>query len=871
MPFRLISLLSAILLSASMPLSARGETDRGRPLTLEDMLNVEGVGAALFDPDGRWLVYEKIPPYADLGDYSFGLYAFGRSGHQLWKQDLASDAGPERLAGLPEDGFSFLGSVSPDGTYLSVYLYRQGSLSLGIYDMETDTYRPASLTPALGRAGEYVPVWISRMELAFVALPDGVQPWVSSVRTFAGRIRSQGWRAAWRGDQVTALEVSSGIGGDLAASEPGSLVLMNAASGEQRLLGDGLHVDLRPSPDGRYLSALQVFTAPEFTGDLLQAPDRRRYGLRIYDLKSGAAQAPAPRFNAAPLTQVWHPGSGQIAVFGWTEGAGPEEGAFYRFGADGGVPERYDHSRLEFVSERERGWRQRPERAAFLGDDLAVLARSLPESEGGPGRFTYQDISPEGLSRKDWYALGTGTLPRNLTSGLESGAGTLIHAGNGRFAIGNEDGAFLLMPDAAPRRITPDLPGVLDYALPGTLAARSGVARPEFTRDVAVARRHAGQTEISVIDFFPSTGPVATPISTLPGRAVTVLASSSRSRQALARADEGNGSVLGLTTGRSSELPRQLARLNRHVDGIDPGRWVRVPYPAGSGELASRQIVSCVLLPPEHSPAAPPPLVVEVYPGKGPACQEGPGQVSGVDPHSPYIWAGYGFAFVRVSAPTDLIRTADGPIAGMPALVEAGIDALVAEGYADPGRVVLTGFSQGGVSALYVAANSDRFGAVIAKNSWADLFFHYFEPAGIYALIEDDALGAQFARYESHKGSDFSMGHSPFSAPALYRQNSPLFLAPGIEAPVLLIHSDLDSFGMVQFDAMYAALHRLGKSVSYVRYLGEGHGPSSPANIRHMWGRKLDFLEQSGIYMPAPLARDPERPVHVRSQLSMPQ
>lgn len=871
MPFQMICRLIAVLLSAWVALPALGETDGRRPLTLEDMLHVEGAGAAAFAPDGRWLVYEKIPPYTDLGDYSFGLYAFGRSGHQLWKQDLAAGTGPEPLAGLPEDGFSFLGAPSPGGAYLQVYLYRDGQLTLGVYDMETDTLRPASLPPALGRAGEHVPVWVSPADLAFVALPDGVQPWVSSVRTFAGQVMADGWRAAWRGDQVTALEVSSGMGGPLAATEPGSLVLINAASGSEMILAEGLHVDLRLSPDGRYLSALKVSPAPEFTGDLLQAPDRRRYDVRVYDLTSGAVHAPAPGFNAAPGTQVWHPASGGLAVFGWADGAGPEEGAFYQVRATSGGLARYDQSGLELVSERERGWRQRPERAAFLGDDLAVLARALPEEAEGPGRFTYQDISPEGLSRADWYALGTGHPPIDLTSGLAGGAGTVLYAGNGRFAVGNKDGAFLLVPDAAPRRITPDHPGVWDYPRPGTLAARSGVARPEFSQDVVGVRRHEGRAEISVIDFSSPAGPFVTRVSGLLPAAVTVLAASSEAKQALVSREAGHGSVLERVAGEGAGAARQIVRLNTHLDDINPGRWVSVPYPAGSGALFSRQIVSCVLLPPDYTPAAPPPLVVEVYPGKGPACQEGPGQVPGVDPHSPYIWAGRGFAFVRISTPTDLIRTAEGPIAGMPALVDRGIDALVAEGYADPGRVVLTGFSQGGVSALYVAAHSDRFGAVIAKNSWADLLFHYFEPAGIFALIEDDALGAQFARYESRKGSDFSLGRAPFSDPDIYRRNSPLLLAPGIKAPVLLIHSDLDSFGMGQFDAMYAALHRLGKSVHYVRYLGEGHGPSSPANIRHMWGRKLDFLKQYGLYERAPRAGEPERSDQVRSQLSIPQ
>ena len=46
---------------------------------------------------------------------------------------------------------------------------------------------------------------------------------------------------------------------------------------------------------------------------------------------------------------------------------------------------RYDHTGLDLASERERGWLQRPERAMFLGGELAVFAR--PVSAGaGTGR-----------------------------------------------------------------------------------------------------------------------------------------------------------------------------------------------------------------------------------------------------------------------------------------------------------------------------------------------------------------------------------------------------------------------------------------------------------------------------------------------------
>jgi dipeptidyl aminopeptidase/acylaminoacyl peptidase len=182
----------------------------------------------------------------------------------------------------------------------------------------------------------------------------------------------------------------------------------------------------------------------------------------------------------------------------------------------------------------------------------------------------------------------------------------------------------------------------------------------------------------------------------------------------------------------------------------------------------------------------------------------------------------------------------------MDEVVEAGVNALVREGIADPTRLALFGYSQGGVSALYVAAQMKLFKGVIAMNSWADLFSHYFEGNGIYSYAYSDYFDS-FLRYDSEKGTDFAIGRTPFSAPEIYYKNSPVFLAPNIDAPVLLIHSDMDGFSMSQFDKMFGALRRAGKDARYVRYFGEGHGPSSPANIRDMWQRFDAFLTEQDV------------------------
>ena len=61
----------------------------------------------------------------------------------------------------------------------------------------------------------------------------------------------------------------------------------------------------------------------------------------------------------------------------------------------------------------------------------------------------------------------------------------------------------------------------------------------------------------------------------------------------------------------------------------------------------------------------------------------------------------------------------------------------------------------------------------------------------------------------------------------------------------MLLHGDLDpAVNSQQSEEMFTALWRQNKDAVFVRYYGEGHGISNPANIVDMWERKLRFLEE---------------------------
>lgn len=809
-----------------------------RRLEVDDLLRLEGFGAADSDPQGRWHVFEQLRPYDRNTDYSFRTYAMGKSGHQLWKYDIRKGGQPNRLTGLDPEAHSYLEGFSPDGNTLAVMQYVRGDLRLGAYDMVTDRFVAFAHTPAFDRSGSHSPVWLNKYELAYAALPEGRMPDATSIRVAAGQLLSASWQAAWTGAEVTAVEVRTREA-DPGGREPGRLVRADVRTGDVRVLAEGLFADLRVSPDGRYLAALAVYRAAPLKPGERAGRDRRRHRLTVVELESGAVVRLAGALDFYPYSLAWSPDSRRLAGFAWPDTGSPVSGQFHVVDLPSGKVTAYDHAGLDLVSERERGWLQRPERTVFLGDELAVYARQIPEGEPRAARFTYRDIRPEGLGRPDWYALSAGGAHQRLTAGLSQVSPVLIDARADAITVLAREGVFRIDAGGTRRRIAP---AELRHIARGTFAVRESVVRPEFRDEAMFVDRGAGKARAILADLRPGYEDSTLSVPLTDGSAVPLTASRPAG-SLLLRRDEGAISMLMVAEGNGAPA-REVARINEHLDGIDLGTWQEINYDLSDAAGRPHRISSCILLPPGFDPASPPPIVVDIYPNTDSPCPSGRPRLDFPDPGSPYLWAARGYVYSRLATPRALLRPEQGPIGGIEHMIDDGLKAIADHGYGDPGRIILHGFSQGGVAALYVAARSGPYQAVIARNSWADMFSHYFGPSGIYTYTEG-RFGA-FGRYDPVAGSDFGFGRTPFEDPEAYYRNSPVFLAPDIQAPVLLVHSDMDDFPMHQFDEMYGALLRAGKDARYVRYLGEGHGPSSPANIRDLWDRIDAFLKDAG-------------------------
>jgi dipeptidyl aminopeptidase/acylaminoacyl peptidase len=155
------------------------------------------------------------------------------------------------------------------------------------------------------------------------------------------------------------------------------------------------------------------------------------------------------------------------------------------------------------------------------------------------------------------------------------------------------------------------------------------------------------------------------------------------------------------------------------------------------------------------------------------------------------------------------------------------------------------GLSQGGFASLWVATQSHRYHAVVSINGWSDLAEQFFAMPWSQILVPDEMPpGGDSSRYLTPAGSDFYMGATPWSDPQRYIANSPLWRSNEVSAPVLLIHSDMDEFDDDSYQMFFSSLYMQKKDARLLIYRGEGHGSSSPANIRDMWSNIFSWFDK---------------------------
>jgi dipeptidyl aminopeptidase/acylaminoacyl peptidase len=151
--------------------------------------------------------------------------------------------------------------------------------------------------------------------------------------------------------------------------------------------------------------------------------------------------------------------------------------------------------------------------------------------------------------------------------------------------------------------------------------------------------------------------------------------------------------------------------------------------------------------------------------------------------------------------------------------INAGLDHLIADGTADPGRVFLEGWSWGGyLSTLNAGIHPDRWRAVCAGI-----------PVGDY-------VAAHYECAPSLRAWDLAtLGGSPTDLPELYHERNPMTYVDDVRAPMLLIAGENDSRCPIgQVITYYVSLKARGHDVRLHTYAGGHHANAVEERIKHV-------------------------------------
>jgi dipeptidyl aminopeptidase/acylaminoacyl peptidase len=160
--------------------------------------------------------------------------------------------------------------------------------------------------------------------------------------------------------------------------------------------------------------------------------------------------------------------------------------------------------------------------------------------------------------------------------------------------------------------------------------------------------------------------------------------------------------------------------------------------------------------------------------------------------------------------------------------IRTGIEHLIREGIAVPGRVGITGTSYGGYSAW------------CAITRWPPETVAAAAPiCGMTDLVVD----YETTRPDLRPYSEEMMGGRPDQVPARYRERSPVNFADRVRGALLIVQGARDpNVTPANVAAMRAALDTAGIVYDVLEFADEGHGILKPRNQRVLYARLAAFF-----------------------------
>jgi dipeptidyl aminopeptidase/acylaminoacyl peptidase len=758
-------------------------------------------------------------------------------------QDFASGLLGADLVILPADGSAprnitnggadssgaFFPAWSPDGRHLAFVSNRgSGNTWLYVWDRASGHITRVSslgVDVAQGKIdagdGTWRPLhWTSDSTVLVTFLPEGVAPWSEEAPHAAP--------AAWNRKEVGAVATASALESPTREDGKGrraSLRLVNIRRGSAMIVATYPYFnygETRLSP-ARYVSVAPSGKRVALlvrTGTVPMGPDTRlgRFNVRTRQLGIASIERPGAvewlSGNAFRQIGEWSPDGSHLSV--WT--APTDTGS--------------SSNALATVSVGDNDSKVSP--VVLANFTPAPFASPVWSAEGRLlvyGRENPTVVAPGGTApRNDWWAVRLSGERVNTTASLSRVPSRLLRIAHGQL-IGAAGGSlWRLDPERGTVVALPlgDGIGVTSIVAPGFGPLTTPLASFVVTARVDKMSRYY---HLHLTD----TTPTITELSR-PSKAADVVSYNPANEVALFYESGPTGNSVWVNRRERTEVHPSMS-LNTFLADVSDSHRALVSYQSTKGD----SITGVLLLPPDYSPARRYPLVVSVYGGD---IADDTTEYPKNDPSelNLNLLSGHGFAVFIPSMPLAPYGEAMAdPMRELTTGVLPGIAKVVEMGIADSTRVAVMGFSYGGYSVYALITQTKVFKAAVAISGPADLVSQYGEfGAAQYGSAPHEFLFSPVGM----EGGWGHLGGTPWTNLASYTRNSPFYALDRVETPTLILHGDLDSAVPIsQSEQVFSALFRLGKRARFVRYWGETHGFSSPANIRDLWREVFQWLD----------------------------
>jgi dipeptidyl aminopeptidase/acylaminoacyl peptidase len=154
----------------------------------------------------------------------------------------------------------------------------------------------------------------------------------------------------------------------------------------------------------------------------------------------------------------------------------------------------------------------------------------------------------------------------------------------------------------------------------------------------------------------------------------------------------------------------------------------------------------------------------------------------------------------------------------------ASVDYIIEQGFADPDRLGVGGWSYGGLLTNHVIVKTGRFEAAITGASSVLYVSNYGHDH--YQRWWESELGVPWKKENR----------------TIWEKLSPFNYVENVTTPTLIVGGEKDwNVPILNSEQLYQALKRLGRTTQLVVYPGEFHGIGTPSYIKDLYSRYMDW------------------------------